>query len=519
MSQEAAQQLETVLQDLKAKRDDQQQKLDTAKAVIDSLDADLTKVRAEFLKEVKYSISLSNSNNPAYDAQIAEIRATAQKKLDDAVASLKAAVENGRLNRENLILLNKSITSTEEKISAEQASTGQVAPVATVNPDIPPDVAPKTRSFVNTAAPAAVGGAAAATATATATAATDPVPTEAPAPVQQDTPKNTTPATDPVPTEAPAAIPNAPSFTGISSPTFGEVAPQEIGGGFGALPVRTGFSTQGLLGPTRADAAKAVEVNQATQVDWRVKLTLAPEANAKYLYNVAKAGDILFPLKQTKGVIFPYTPSINVQYVGGYSPAEIVHSNYKIFQYKGSSVDQVTITCDFTAQDTSEANYLLAVIHFFRSVTKMFYGNDQNPNPGVPPPLCYLTGLGQFQFNNHALVVSGFTYDLPTDVDYIRSSAPTTISGTELSAYNSGVGAADIATNRTAVNGVPIGGKPAAPMFNQQSTYLSNSNVTYVPTKMKMTITCLPVVSRNQVSTDFSLREYATGKLLRRGFW
>jgi len=332
-------------------------------------------------------------------------------------------------------------------------------------------------------------------------------------------PEITTPATDPVPTEAPAAIPNTPGFTGISSPTFGDVLPQEIGiGTIGAGPVAR-FSTKGLLNNTRSDAAKAVEVNQATQVDWRVRLHLAPEANAKYLYNVATAGDILFPLKQTKGVIFPYTPGINVQYIGGYTPSEIVHSNYKILQYKGSSVDQVTITCEFTAQDNSEANYLLAVIHFFKSVTKMFYGNDQNPNPGVPPPLCYLTGLGQFQFNNHALVVSGFTYDLPTDVDYIRSSAPTTISGTPVNAYNQGVGAADTATNRTAVNGVPIGGKPAAPMFNQQSTYLSNSNVTYVPTKMKMTITCLPVVSRNEVSKNFSLRDYATGKLLRRGFW
>jgi hypothetical protein len=493
MSQEAAQQLETLLQDLKAKRDDQQQKVDAANAVIASLKADFPNLQAEALKALADLEELTKSKNPADLERVKEARSTAaavSKKLEDATASINAASENGRLNRENLILLNKSITSTEEKISAEQASTGQVAPVATVNTDIPSDVAPKTRSFVNTAAPAAVVGAAAATAT-----------------------------TDPVPTEAPTAIPNAPSFTGISSPTFGDVAPQEIGGGFGALPVRTGFSTQGLLGPTRADAAKAVEVNQATQVDWRVKLTLAPEANAKYLYNVAQPGDILFPLKQTKGVIFPYTPSINVQYIGGYSPAEIVHSNYKIFQYKGSSVDQVTITCDFTAQDTSEANYLLAVIHFFRSVTKMFYGNDQNPNPGVPPPLCYLTGLGQFQFNNHALVVSGFTYDLPTDVDYIRSSAPTTVSGTPTNAFNQGVGAADTATNRTAINGVPIGGKPAAPMFRQSSTYLSNSNVTYVPTKMKMTITCLPVVSRNQVSNDFSLRDYATGKLLRRGFW
>jgi hypothetical protein len=226
----------------------------------------------------------------------------------------------------------------------------------------------------------------------------------------------------------------------------------------------------------------------------------------------------LFPLKDTEGVIFPYTPSIQVQYAASYSPAEVVHSNYKIFQYKGSSVDTVTITCDFTAQDNSEANYLLAVIHFFRSVTKMFYGQDQNPNPGVPPPLCYLTGLGEFQFNNHSLVVTGFTYDLPTDVDYIRAGSPTTIAGTPLNNFRPNTGIADSVKIRTTNNNVPIGGRPFTPMF-QQSSYLSSSSVTYVPTKMKMSIVCSPVVSRNQVSNGFSLKQYATGALIKGGFW
>ena len=30
-----------------------------------------------------------------------------------------------------------------------------------------------------------------------------------------------------------------------------------------------------------------------------------------------------------------------------------------------------------------------------------------------------------------------------------------------------------------------------------------------------MTITCVPVISRNQISNNFSLKDYATGKLLR----
>jgi hypothetical protein len=95
---------------------------------------------------------------------------------------------------------------------------------------------------------------------------------------------------------------------------------------------------------------------------------------------------------------------------------------------------------------------------------------------------------------------------LPTDVDYIRAGSPTTLAGTPLNCLYGQKRAVhtDSAKARTVnANGVPIGGRPFAPMFlRQQSTYLSNSNVTYVPTKMKMSITCSPVVSRSQVSTE-----------------
>jgi hypothetical protein len=78
--------------------------------------------------------------------------------------------------------------------------------------------------------------------------------------------------------------------------------------------------------------------------------------------------------------------------------------------------------CTFTAQDTGEANYLLAVITFFKSVTKMFYGQDAER--GAPPPLVYLSGLGEYQFNEHPCVVSQFNYNLPSDADYIRAGSP-----------------------------------------------------------------------------------------------
>ena len=232
--------------------------------------------------------------------------------------------------------------------------------------------------------------------------------------------------------------------------------------------------------------------------DWRVRLSLAPGANYLYKVGIGAAG-ILNPLQETEGVIFPYTPAISVAYAANYTPFDPTHSNYKIYQYTNSSVDSFSITCDFTAQDTTEANYLLAVIHFFKSITKMFYGKDQNPKPGTPPPLCYLSGLGEFQFDNHPLAITGFTYSLPIDVDYIRALPQPATSG------------AGQSTTASSVRVLTAGLGATDPKW---STGSSTGKPTYVPTKMQISITAHPIVSRNNISNKFSLKEYATGQLL-----
>jgi hypothetical protein len=268
-----------------------------------------------------------------------------------------------------------------------------------------------------------------------------------------------------------------------------------------------GIST--ALNNTRSTATKDDSVNFQQKPDWRARLSLAPNAN--YLYKVPKEqAGILAPLQSTDGVIFPYTPAISVTYSAGYDASELIHSNYKVYQYKGSSVDTVSITADFTAQDTTEANYLLAVIHFFRSVTKMFYGQDQNPNNGVPPPLCYLSGFGAYTFDSHPLVVTNFTYTTPTDVDYIRAGSQTNQPGVNISQQNNILNSFVPSVVRTVINGLA----PKLPNFSTQNSMI-NSEATYVPTKLQLQITCIPIVTRNDISNKFSLKEYATGALLR----
>jgi hypothetical protein len=224
--------------------------------------------------------------------------------------------------------------------------------------------------------------------------------------------------------------------------------------------------------------------------DWRVRLSLGP--GAQYLYNATPAG-VLKPLAAnggTDGVIFPYTPNITTSYSANYEQYDLTHSNYRGIFYKNSRVGDIQLRGTFTAQDTTEANYLLAVIHFFRSVTKMFYGQDEQR--GTPPPICLLNGYGGYQFSDHPVVVSAFNYNLPNDVDYIRTTNPNNFGLNLNNRYNpSGVslpaGGALAGLNRL-LNAIPGGlSKGALPQVPAPNTVAgsvtNNVPASYVPTK------------------------------------
>ncbi len=282
------------------------------------------------------------------------------------------------------------------------------------------------------------------------------------------------------------------------------------------------LSTQQLatLETARQQQILRAQQKQANQGDWRVKLRLAP--GATYLYDDPNDPGILAPLSTaagTGGVVFPYTPQITTTYNATYNSYDLTHSNYRGYFYQGSHVGDIQLNATFTAQDSNEAEYLLAVIHFFRSVTKMFYGLD--PQRGSPPPLVFLEGLGQFQFNRHPCVVSQFNYNLPADVDYIRARSPN-ISSTNLLFRRT---RQDLPTNAfsSAWSRLQAAGLfPGATVGNRSGvnvpTFGTNSP-TYVPTKIDISLVLLPMQTREQVSKQFSLKEFSNGKLIQKGFW
>lgn len=290
---------------------------------------------------------------------------------------------------------------------------------------------------------------------------------------------------------------------------------------------RDAAATAAFKERAKQQATFQARYKQPGNSDWRVRLSLSP--NAQYLYNAGtprgSAAGILAPLAATDGVIFPYTPSISTVYTANYEQYDLVHSNYRGVYYKNSRVGDINIRGTFTAQDTAEAEYLLAVIHFFRSATKMFYGQDAER--GTPPPVCLLNGLGQFQFSDHPVVISSFNYTTPNDVDYIRATNPNNFGSNLLNRRTpvaSNPGGSSLAGLNRLLNALPTGlSKGAIPNVPAPGTVNQSVNntagATYVPTKMEIDITLIPVQTRAQVSKQFSLKGFANGDLLKGGFW
>lgn len=209
------------------------------------------------------------------------------------------------------------------------------------------------------------------------------------------------------------------------------------------------------------------------QEDTRVILT---DPTGKFV-----SGALCSPLKTIGGVLFPYNPSISFSSKANYDNQALTHSNYEQPFFVNSAVSDINISGTFTANNTEEAKYVMAVIHFFRSVTKMFYGADSIA--GTPPPVLFLDGYGSPMFDHVPVVVTEFQMTLPDNVDYISTTTGP--------AYSTG---SRDSNNKT-----------------------FNGSETLIPTELKVTVNLRPTYSRERISQKFGLESFATGGLLTRG--
>lgn len=222
------------------------------------------------------------------------------------------------------------------------------------------------------------------------------------------------------------------------------------------------------------------------QQDPRARLQPKQLSNAVTILGPNSPDNILYPLYSTGGVLFPYTPAISGAYEALYDNTSFIHSNYGYNAYIRSFPSPINIEAEFTAQTNDEALYMLAVIHFFRSVTKMYFGINPYNRAGTPPPVLLFNYLGEYQYNNVPVVVKTFNFKYPADIDYVP-------------VYTAG------STGYSADIGVSLGKN-------------SSGGYTWVPAHLTVSISLdtqyIPIELRN----DFNLDEFRQGKLVGRGY-
>lgn len=120
-------------------------------------------------------------------------------------------------------------------------------------------------------------------------------------------------------------------------------------------------------------------------------------------------------------IIFPVLPNMTLSHKAEYNSTNLVHSNYSFMSYKNSSVDDITISCEWPVETHEDAEEWLDMVKLGRSLTKMFYGISANL--GNPPLICTLKGYsGGYPATllpDTPVVVKSFTVDLKDDVNYI----------------------------------------------------------------------------------------------------
>jgi hypothetical protein len=317
--------------------------------------------------------------------------------------------------------------------------------------------------------------------------------------------------------------------TAISGATAAIGTARALGGAIGNI--FTGNDVAGAIrsinlpaaGEAIGDIASAVASfgGDANPNDWRVRLSLAN-------WSSFQTSPVLKPLKDAGGLIFPYTPKISISSSATYQSVSTIHTNYTFQAFKNSDPGEISITAPMYVEDPTQGLYWVAMVHYLRSVTKMFSGND--PKAGNPPPVVFLNGYGNYVFKNVPVVIKSMSVDMDKECDYIGcnvvgsaagaiagdAAAIAGLSDTLGSVLPGFGGTTSLVTGAISSIAGGIGQVAAlAGTFGLGGTV--DGGVAHVPTKSTFTIKLQPIYSRNS-ARQFSLDQFVTGGYLNSPF-
>ncbi len=180
-----------------------------------------------------------------------------------------------------------------------------------------------------------------------------------------------------------------------------------------------------------------VATSVESKKDHRVRIS-AFTGQEDEVYGPSDTSNLMFPLRVTGGLMFPYTPSISVAQDTAYTVSDLEHSNFDILSYQKSSSVKLSVSAKFTAQNQREAEYMIAVIHFLRTVSKTYFGKSdssafkeiaddtdtttvkkvrEDGKAGLPPPVLTFSGYGEMMFNHIKVVVNNYSFTFDENMD------------------------------------------------------------------------------------------------------
>lgn len=272
------------------------------------------------------------------------------------------------------------------------------------------------------------------------------------------------------------------------------------------------------MGPNGVDAPGSFS-------DRRIRLSAKPAAR-NIIYGPSNdSKNILRPLWETGGLMWPYTPFVNDAISVDYETYDMVHSNSPFAAFKRVSAKEIQISGVFTAQNEYESQYCIAAIHFMRTITKMYFGlgnAEKSPsavqNRGTPPPILLLNGYGTAMFHNVPVIVTSYSIELPNDVDYVEVAfgGDAVRSPTSERVIQGAAGSARAAQDAALQDVQRINNEPA-PIG---ATFSKEDGISaWVPSRFTLTTTVQVQNTPDRWRRQFNLDDFRTGRLIKKGGW
>lgn len=181
-----------------------------------------------------------------------------------------------------------------------------------------------------------------------------------------------------------------------------------------------GTSIDGLPAVIMDDITVNASRGGSPKTDRRVRLK-ALVGREEEVYGPNVPSNPMAVLHRYGGLLFPYTPTIAFNQDVDYRSSDLTHTNYDVMTYNRTPSVTLTVTGKFSVQNQTEGRYVVAVTHFLRTVSKMYFGvqDAEAGLAGLPPPILMFDGYGNHMFNNLRCVLRSHSYTLDESADYV----------------------------------------------------------------------------------------------------